>query len=198
MPQSWQCEIEVYKATYHFIYAQKNFFSGNSSTKRKNHIAAYSWASPSSVITEGEFAHFDSEMNKTDRKPSFCGAVLAESVACLPLKQSPYVNNLLCCMSSPLCPVLNWNMRLKTTTKHPFFSVCWTHCPSVCLSRSDPRLGKWQRPRHLFLCALCLEVQDPVPPVWDDLGSQPAQLDWLFHKATGKWWGSFNARCTQL
>lgn len=28
MPQSWQCEIEVYKATYHFIYAQKNFFSG--------------------------------------------------------------------------------------------------------------------------------------------------------------------------
>ncbi|KAJ3613637.1 hypothetical protein NHX12_019883, partial [Muraenolepis orangiensis] len=27
MPQSWQCEIEVYKATYHFIYAQKNFFS---------------------------------------------------------------------------------------------------------------------------------------------------------------------------
>ncbi len=29
MPQSWQCEIEVYKATYHFIYAQKNFFTGN-------------------------------------------------------------------------------------------------------------------------------------------------------------------------
>lgn len=28
MPQSWQCEIEVYKATYHFIYAQKNFFTG--------------------------------------------------------------------------------------------------------------------------------------------------------------------------
>lgn len=28
MPQSWQCELEVYKATYHFIYAQKNFFSG--------------------------------------------------------------------------------------------------------------------------------------------------------------------------
>ncbi|XP_017281653.1 transmembrane protein KIAA1109 homolog isoform X8 [Kryptolebias marmoratus] len=27
MPQSWQCEIEVYKATYHFIYAQKNFFT---------------------------------------------------------------------------------------------------------------------------------------------------------------------------
>ncbi|XP_063040632.1 bridge-like lipid transfer protein family member 1 isoform X4 [Engraulis encrasicolus] len=27
MPQSWQCEIEVYKATYHFIWAQKNFFS---------------------------------------------------------------------------------------------------------------------------------------------------------------------------
>ncbi|MFT7806383.1 uncharacterized protein KIAA1109 homolog isoform X8 [Arapaima gigas] len=26
-PQSWQCEIEVYKATYHFIYAQKNFFT---------------------------------------------------------------------------------------------------------------------------------------------------------------------------
>lgn len=28
MPQTWQCEIEVYKATYHFIYAQKNFFTG--------------------------------------------------------------------------------------------------------------------------------------------------------------------------
>uniref|UniRef100_A0A8C1UJT4 Si:ch211-233a24.2 n=1 Tax=Cyprinus carpio TaxID=7962 RepID=A0A8C1UJT4_CYPCA len=27
MPQSWQCEIEVYKAMYHFIYAQKNFFT---------------------------------------------------------------------------------------------------------------------------------------------------------------------------
>uniref|UniRef100_A0A671N7B5 Bridge-like lipid transfer protein family member 1 N-terminal domain-containing protein n=1 Tax=Sinocyclocheilus anshuiensis TaxID=1608454 RepID=A0A671N7B5_9TELE len=27
VPQSWQCEIEVYKATYHFIYAQKNFFT---------------------------------------------------------------------------------------------------------------------------------------------------------------------------
>ncbi|XP_067849377.1 bridge-like lipid transfer protein family member 1 isoform X4 [Heptranchias perlo] len=27
MPQEWQCEIEVYKATYHFIYAQKNFFT---------------------------------------------------------------------------------------------------------------------------------------------------------------------------
>ncbi|XP_061651565.1 bridge-like lipid transfer protein family member 1 [Phyllopteryx taeniolatus] len=27
MPQSWQCEIEVYKATYHFIYAQKIFFT---------------------------------------------------------------------------------------------------------------------------------------------------------------------------
>ncbi|XP_067277796.1 bridge-like lipid transfer protein family member 1 isoform X4 [Pseudorasbora parva] len=27
MPQFWQCEIEVYKATYHFIYAQKNFFT---------------------------------------------------------------------------------------------------------------------------------------------------------------------------
>ncbi|KAM7376688.1 hypothetical protein PAMP_006401 [Pampus punctatissimus] len=27
MPQLWQCEIEVYKATYHFIYAQKNFFT---------------------------------------------------------------------------------------------------------------------------------------------------------------------------
>ncbi|XP_062852110.1 bridge-like lipid transfer protein family member 1 isoform X3 [Trichomycterus rosablanca] len=27
MPQSWQCDIEVYKATYHFIYAQKNFFT---------------------------------------------------------------------------------------------------------------------------------------------------------------------------
>ncbi|XP_041130046.1 transmembrane protein KIAA1109-like isoform X4 [Polyodon spathula] len=27
MPQAWQCEIEVYKATYHFIYAQKNFFT---------------------------------------------------------------------------------------------------------------------------------------------------------------------------
>ncbi|XP_038648309.1 transmembrane protein KIAA1109 homolog isoform X10 [Scyliorhinus canicula] len=27
MPQEWQCEIEVYKATYHFIFAQKNFFT---------------------------------------------------------------------------------------------------------------------------------------------------------------------------
>ncbi|KAM4709465.1 bridge-like lipid transfer protein family member 1 [Discoglossus pictus] len=27
MPQSWQCELEVYKATYHFIFAQKNFFT---------------------------------------------------------------------------------------------------------------------------------------------------------------------------
>ncbi|XP_067898633.1 bridge-like lipid transfer protein family member 1 isoform X10 [Heterodontus francisci] len=27
MPQQWQCEIEVYKATYHFIFAQKNFFT---------------------------------------------------------------------------------------------------------------------------------------------------------------------------
>lgn len=34
MPQSWQCEIEVYKATYHFIYAQKNFFTGESSNKQ--------------------------------------------------------------------------------------------------------------------------------------------------------------------
>lgn len=32
MPQSWQCEIEVYKATYHFIYAQKNFFTGESTS----------------------------------------------------------------------------------------------------------------------------------------------------------------------
>lgn len=34
MPQSWQCEIEVYKATYHFIYAQKNFFTGESPSAR--------------------------------------------------------------------------------------------------------------------------------------------------------------------
>ncbi|XP_077332985.1 bridge-like lipid transfer protein family member 1 isoform X16 [Lithobates pipiens] len=27
MPQSWQCELEVYKATYHFIFAQKGFFT---------------------------------------------------------------------------------------------------------------------------------------------------------------------------
>ncbi|KAM7167896.1 bridge-like lipid transfer protein family member 1 isoform 1-T3 [Macrochelys suwanniensis] len=27
MPQTWQCEVEVYKATYHFIFAQKNFFT---------------------------------------------------------------------------------------------------------------------------------------------------------------------------
>uniref|UniRef100_A0A8C0XEF4 Bridge-like lipid transfer protein family member 1 C-terminal domain-containing protein n=1 Tax=Castor canadensis TaxID=51338 RepID=A0A8C0XEF4_CASCN len=27
MPQTWQCELEVYKATYHFIFAQKNFFT---------------------------------------------------------------------------------------------------------------------------------------------------------------------------
>ncbi|XP_028932278.1 transmembrane protein KIAA1109 homolog isoform X4 [Ornithorhynchus anatinus] len=27
MPQKWQCELEVYKATYHFIFAQKNFFT---------------------------------------------------------------------------------------------------------------------------------------------------------------------------
>uniref|UniRef100_A0A8C4Y8Z4 Bridge-like lipid transfer protein family member 1 n=1 Tax=Gopherus evgoodei TaxID=1825980 RepID=A0A8C4Y8Z4_9SAUR len=27
MPQTWQCEVEVYKATYHFIFAQKNFFA---------------------------------------------------------------------------------------------------------------------------------------------------------------------------
>ena len=40
MPQSWQCEIEVYKATYHFIYAQKNFFSGEwikHKTKKKSY-----------------------------------------------------------------------------------------------------------------------------------------------------------------
>lgn len=35
MPQSWQCEIEVYKATYHFIYAQKNFFTGEVSSVLK-------------------------------------------------------------------------------------------------------------------------------------------------------------------
>lgn len=34
MPQSWQCEIEVYKATYHFIYAQKNFFTGESCSRQ--------------------------------------------------------------------------------------------------------------------------------------------------------------------
>ncbi|XP_053317388.1 bridge-like lipid transfer protein family member 1 [Spea bombifrons] len=27
MPQTWQCGLEVYKATYHFIFAQKNFFT---------------------------------------------------------------------------------------------------------------------------------------------------------------------------
>nr|XP_056711844.1 bridge-like lipid transfer protein family member 1 [Euleptes europaea] len=27
MPQTWQCEVEVYKATYHFIFAQKSFFT---------------------------------------------------------------------------------------------------------------------------------------------------------------------------
>nr|XP_033794435.1 transmembrane protein KIAA1109 homolog isoform X3 [Geotrypetes seraphini] len=27
MPQTWQCELEVYKATYHFIFAQKTFFT---------------------------------------------------------------------------------------------------------------------------------------------------------------------------
>ncbi|KAM9329723.1 bridge-like lipid transfer protein family member 1 [Gastrophryne carolinensis] len=27
MPQTWQCELEVYKATYHFIFAQKGFFT---------------------------------------------------------------------------------------------------------------------------------------------------------------------------
>ncbi|XP_069098559.1 bridge-like lipid transfer protein family member 1 isoform X3 [Pleurodeles waltl] len=27
MPQTWQCELEVYKATYHFIFAQKSFFT---------------------------------------------------------------------------------------------------------------------------------------------------------------------------
>ncbi|KAF7252839.1 hypothetical protein EYD10_01996 [Varanus komodoensis] len=27
MPQVWQCEVEVYKATYHFIFAQKSFFT---------------------------------------------------------------------------------------------------------------------------------------------------------------------------
>ncbi|CAH2300868.1 Hypothetical predicted protein [Pelobates cultripes] len=27
MPQTWQCELEVYKTTYHFIFAQKNFFT---------------------------------------------------------------------------------------------------------------------------------------------------------------------------
>lgn len=38
MPQSWQCEIEVYKATYHFIYAQKNFFTGESSRAKIIHF----------------------------------------------------------------------------------------------------------------------------------------------------------------
>lgn len=36
MPQSWQCEIEVYKATYHFIYAQKNFFTGEWGKPKSN------------------------------------------------------------------------------------------------------------------------------------------------------------------
>ncbi|XP_018416620.1 PREDICTED: uncharacterized protein KIAA1109 homolog, partial [Nanorana parkeri] len=27
MPQTWHCELEVYKATYHFIFAQKGFFT---------------------------------------------------------------------------------------------------------------------------------------------------------------------------
>lgn len=42
MPQSWQCEIEVYKATYHFIYAQKNFFSGERVHQRRSHVTAFS------------------------------------------------------------------------------------------------------------------------------------------------------------
>lgn len=41
MPQSWQCEIEVYKATYHFIYAQKNFFSGEWVLQHHSHITAF-------------------------------------------------------------------------------------------------------------------------------------------------------------
>lgn len=29
MPQTWQCELEAYKAAYHFIFAQKSFFTGD-------------------------------------------------------------------------------------------------------------------------------------------------------------------------
>lgn len=53
--------------------------------------------------------------------------------------------------------------------------------------RSDPGLGEWQRPGYLLLRALLLEVQDTFPPVRDDLGGKPAQLDWLFHQAAGEW-----------
>lgn len=53
--------------------------------------------------------------------------------------------------------------------------------------RSDPGLGERQRPRYLLLRALFLEVQDAFPPVWDDLGCKPAQLDRLFHQAAGEW-----------
>lgn len=38
MPQTWQCEVEVYKATYHFIFAQKSFFTGNGSILYHIHI----------------------------------------------------------------------------------------------------------------------------------------------------------------
>lgn len=54
--------------------------------------------------------------------------------------------------------------------------------------RFDQGLGERQRPRHLLLCSLFLEVQDSLPPVWDDLGSKPAQLDRLFHQAAGERW----------
>ncbi|XP_072563835.1 bridge-like lipid transfer protein family member 1 isoform X4 [Paramormyrops kingsleyae] len=49
MPQFWQCEIEVYKATYHFIYAQKNFFTdliqdwASDSTPDIYSFVPYSW-----------------------------------------------------------------------------------------------------------------------------------------------------------
>lgn len=50
MPQSWQCEIEVYKATYHFIYAQKNFFTGNVSLLPVSYCELKSSVWPPSVV----------------------------------------------------------------------------------------------------------------------------------------------------
>lgn len=43
MPQTWQCELEVYKATYHFIFAQKSFFTGNFFTKEITYQIKYSF-----------------------------------------------------------------------------------------------------------------------------------------------------------
>lgn len=128
MPQSWQCEIEVYKATYHFIYAQKNFFTG-----------------------ESRFQYMP-----------------------------------VCIFDSPYS-VNNTHHQDKTIT-----------LPSLSLFffRFDPGLGEWQRPWHLLLRALFLEVQDTFSPVWNDLGCQPAQLDWLFHQAAGEWWERWSAAHT--